>query len=355
MPDEDLERLKARCVLSTKLWGRTFAGLTAMTYRERGSDDLHSLWFKVLTGHQVGHYGAGLEKLGIHNDPPAVAAAKYHYYTNLIGGLDMEYVEESPKKAWIRYLAPMWTYGGIALLALPGTVRRTIFSSWHPRNGKLMGCPRLGYVGTKFIMEGDPYDEGYFMEYDHDLAPEEIMRYETVEHTPEFDPATAPRLDPAAWPEARLVKAQRNFSSGYVNTTIKVLLGMVGESVTYHILGQTMRCLAIQYTHELKRDLGIEGKGAGDVAALFAGLLDACFQELELERVTDAHHRIVLRSYKPFEDFAPERLRTASFAFQEMVARLINGRLAVTRTRESEGGAPGAEVWDIVDTGRWRF
>ena len=102
----------------------------------------------------------GIEKLGIHEDTPAVAAAKYHYHTNIIGGLDMEYCEESDRKAWIRYKAPMWVYDGVGMLAMPGGLRRTVFSAWHPRNGRLMGCPRLGYVGTKFIMEGRGVDGG---------------------------------------------------------------------------------------------------------------------------------------------------------------------------------------------------
>jgi hypothetical protein len=160
---EGLERLRVRCEVAAKLWGRTFSALTAMTFREKGEDAIHKLWFLLLASHQGDHFREGLKKLGIHDDPPAVAAAKYHYFTNIIGGLDMEYVEESPRKVWIRYKAPMWTYAGVAMIALPGSLRRTILSSWHPRNGIYMGCPRLGYVGTKFIMEGEPYDEGYFI------------------------------------------------------------------------------------------------------------------------------------------------------------------------------------------------
>ena len=133
---------------------------TAVTYRELGEAALHKLWFDVLCNHQVDRYREGLDKLGIHEDTPAVAAAKYHYHTNIIGGLDMEYCEESDRKAWIRYKAPMWVYDGVGMLAMPGGLRRTVFSAWHPRNGRLMGCPRLGYVGTKFIMEGRDVDGG---------------------------------------------------------------------------------------------------------------------------------------------------------------------------------------------------
>ena len=202
---------------------------SAIAIRELGAAALHKLWFDVLCNHQVDRYREGLEKLGIHEDPPAVVAAKYHYYTNLIGGLDMEYCEESDRKVWIRYKAPMWVYDGVGMLAMPGGLRRTIFSAWHPRNGRLMGCPRLGYVGTKFIMEGEPYDEGYFFEYDHELGPEEIYCVEPVTTTPEFDPETAPKLDPDTWPEERLLRARRNFSSGYAHETVNALLASHGE------------------------------------------------------------------------------------------------------------------------------
>ena len=350
MAEESLERTRARCVASTKLWGRTFSGLTCVTFRERGADALHKLWFDVLTGHQVGHYHEGLKLLGIDKDPPAVAAAKYHYLTNQIGGLDMEYVEESPKKVWIRYVAPMWTYNGVALMALPGRVRRTIFSAWHPRNGQLMGCPRLGYVGTKFIMEGDPYDEGYFLEYDRDLAPNEIMRYETVQKTPEFDPAKAPKLDPKVWPEARLLKAQRNFSGGYVKTTVDVLNNTFGEWVTNFIVGETNRMLAVQYVHELKAMMGVEGKDVGAIATLFERLLDACYQDFSTEAPDAKRRRIVLKSFRPFGDDAPEGLRAACFQFQQMATRITNGRVRATRRREGAG-----EVWEFEDTGRWLY
>jgi hypothetical protein len=348
-----LERLRVKCGLAAKLWGRTFSALTAMTFREKGEDAIHKLWFLLLTSHQGDHYREGLKKLGIQDDPPAVAAAKYHYFTNIIGGLDMEYVEESPRKVWLRYKAPMWTYAGVAMIALPGTLRRTILSSWHPRNGIYMGCPRLGYVGTKFIMEGEPYDEGYFVEYDHDLGPDEIMRYEVVNKTPEFEPAQAPKLDPVAWPEARILKARRNFAGDYVRTTVDVLLRLYGEAVTYYIVQQAIRCVAVQYVHELKYELGIEGNDTEAITQLLADLLDACAQDFEIEKLSDKHCRIVLKTFKPFDSDVPEDLREAMFGFQRMGVRILNGHLNVARHSDQDRCADNIEVWEIEDKGRW--
>lgn len=346
---EALERLEHQCGIATRLWGRTFSGLTVITFREKGEAALHKLWHDVLVDHQGERYAEGMVKLGIDKDPPAIAAAKYHYYTNLIGGLDMEYAEESPRKAWVRYTAPMWTYDGIAMLCLPASLRRTILGSWHPRNGQMMGCPRLGWVATKFIMQGDPFDEGYFYEYDHDLSPEERYRFEYVRSTPAHDAEMAPVLDPQEWPQARLVRARRNFSSRYLRTTVEILLRHFGDEPTWYLVQQTCRGLAVQYAHDMGQRLGLEGTGARDVAQLLAGLLECCGQDFEREDLSATRQRIVVSSFKPFDADAPEGLREAMFHFQSMSARVLNGQLRVTRAADG----PTREVWEIEDAGRW--
>jgi len=44
----ELETLKSRYGTATRLWGRTFSGLTAMTFREKGEAAIHRLWHDVL-------------------------------------------------------------------------------------------------------------------------------------------------------------------------------------------------------------------------------------------------------------------------------------------------------------------
>lgn len=346
----DEREVRHDCAISTMVWGKMFSGLTAVTYAEKGADALHRLWFRFLTTHQGEKYHEGLRKLGIENETPAVAAARYHYFTNIIGGLAMEYVEESPRKAWIRYLAPMWMYGGVAVMAMPSELRRHVMSSWHPRNGQYMGCPRLGYVATKFTSEADPCDEGYFYEYDYDLSPSQIMRFEVAHRTPEFDPDKAPKLDPVLWPEMRILKARRNFSSGYLRVTAEVLDGMYGELITNHIIARTMRFMGIQFTPEIRALAGVEGTSASAVADLFARLLRAMGQDFTLDRVDAKTSRLVVRSFKPFDDISEDRKRSL-FEFQKMMGRMINGRLSIERRRENEG----AEIWEIRDTGVWQW
>ncbi|MGL3210625.1 hypothetical protein [Bradyrhizobium sp. BR 1433] len=283
MQEVDITALRADCNLSGKYWGKTFSALTLVTFREKGEEAAKRLWMLLLEQQQNDSYREGLRKLGIRDDePPAVKAAKYHYLSNQFAGLKMEYIEESPKKVWIRYLAPLGIYPGVAMMAIPGPLRRATTMGWHPKNGKLMGCPRLGWVVTKIMVEGEPCDEGFFMEYDHDLAPGEEWRFEPATRTPEFDPSKAPWLDPEVWPEARKLKAGRNYARAYVKTAVDGLFQLFGQQTTYFLVSQVMRSMAIQFTRELKQDMGIGGTDAKSVAAFLYGLQCACGQDVQL-------------------------------------------------------------------------
>jgi hypothetical protein len=345
---DTLAELRFTSALSSAFLGRTFSGLTAVTFRELGEQAVNDLWFRVLTSEQGDRYQQGLRRLGIADDPPAVAAAKYHYFTNIIGGLEMEYVRESDTKVWIRYLAPMWTYPGIAIMAMPASIRRTIFGAWHPRNGRYMGCPRLGYVATKFSMDGDPYDEGFFVEYDHDITEEQTYRIEVVPHTPEFNAASAPALDPAMWPEARILKARPKFSSGYVKATVDALYSSVGELKTHQIVRTTMRLLAIQTAPDLAVQAGLKARTVTDIARFHHTLLRSMRRDADLEQLGDDASRIVLCSFEPFDVLYPRELHEAFFEFHSMATRMLNGHVRIVRT-EIDGG----ETWDFTDAGRW--
>ena len=343
----DIEALRRDCAIAGKLWNRKFSAILFSTMRSHGGSMLDRLWAALLRSHQDKYFLASLGKLGIANDPPAVAAAKYHYFSNALGGLGMEYIEENPRKVWIRYLAPAWTYPGPALAALPLGVRRTVFSTWHPRNGELLGCPRLGWVCTKLLDEGDPCDEGYFVEHDHDLAPDERARFEVAQRTPEFDPAKAPKLDPKAWPEARLLKANRNYAVDYVRDTVDQLYALVGQHPANAVIAHAMRVIAAQYAHELAADLGIAGRTAVDIGRLFAGLLRCSGIEAELEERGAGRCEVRIPVLKPFMT-PPDELRRALFEFQATATRVLNGRVRMSRERREAG-----EVWSIDDAGRW--
>lgn len=350
---EDIAETERRCNLASAFWWGVVSSITAIAYRERGEHDLSQIWYKILTGEQTDRFKDGLIKLGIEEDElPARKAAKYHYFSNSIGGLNMQYIEESPKKVWIRYIGPNGTYPGLAMLATPASQRRTVFSSWHPRNGELMGCPRLGYVATKFTSEGDPYDEGYFMEYDRDLRPEERIQFEIVRETPEFDPSKAPKLDPEHWPRARLLKGMRNFPRDYVAKATHVLENLYGERKTTSMIATAMRCMGVQLTGGLSSQLGIEGADLESIADFHAGILHGCYEDFEITERTDRILELRRNSFLPFTGHVTDARRDAFFEFQSSATRMFSGHVrASRRTEQTQNGE--SEIWRFEDTGSW--
>ena len=72
-----------------------FTGTVLMAVSRQGPAEAAELMFRVFRRQQQQTFLAGLVKLGIDGLPPAVAAARYHYLSNFIGGVSVEYVEES--------------------------------------------------------------------------------------------------------------------------------------------------------------------------------------------------------------------------------------------------------------------
>ena len=84
------------------LYHATFTGLILTTVTRRGTPDAAEFVFRIFRRQQQERFIAGLDKLGLSHLPPAVAAAQYHYLSNWIGGVHVEYMYESDTKAWIR-------------------------------------------------------------------------------------------------------------------------------------------------------------------------------------------------------------------------------------------------------------
>lgn len=347
---ENVDELRASCYLGSKVGITLFSSLAAMTFREHGTADLYEIWGRILGGAQSDLLRDGMRKLGIRDDePPAVQAAKYHFFSNNLGGLNLEYIEESPQKVWLRYRAPYLMMPGIAAIAFPATLRRHQFSSWHPKNRHYLGYPRLGWVYTKTTLEGDPYDEGYFVEYDHDITDTQADGRAVVEHTPEYDPRLAPQLDPVMWPEVRQLKARRNYGLGYVVTTSQALQAMYGDLETRQMIDKAVRIVATQCGPEWIRDLAVEGSGLSAATRLVSGLLGALAQEFSVTEPAPNRVQFKVRPSRPFDGFS-SGLRVAYSALFQTVIRHVSGRIRLTFTPSSNGGF---DVYDIVEADRW--
>ena len=232
---------------SVVFWG-IYNNLVGLLARERDTPTAVELIRQTMRAEQGVRYMEGLRKLGIDPDePPAVKAAKYHYLSNSIGGLSLEYFRESDRKAWIRYRAPVGSYPGSGLAVVPRDIRKTVFMTWHPKNGELMGCDRLQWVLTKLSCDGHPFDEGYFIEHD-DPVPLEARGIALDEDPPSkvFDPRKFPALDANQWPRIRLLKAQRSFGHDYFSASLRKLPSLVGESFADAYVRLATRLVAIQ-------------------------------------------------------------------------------------------------------------
>ncbi|KIZ48165.1 MULTISPECIES: hypothetical protein [Rhodopseudomonas] len=263
-----------------ELYHAYFTGLILTLVTRRGTADAAEFVFRVFRRQQQERFLPGLVKLGLDGLPPAVAAAQYHYLSNWIGGVHVEYIYETDRKAWIRYPPPRWIWRGTAICGVPGEVSRAMLRGWHAYNGVSLGHPNMGFVCTKQSVEGQDGLEGYYCEYDHPLEPEQRLVFARHLEAPLFDPAKAPALPVDSWPKARLEKAYRNYAMEYVRSAAPVAVQLFGPVDAGYLLHLTGKLIGMQYYDEIAPGLGADIGAArvaasGRDAAGFARLLQA--------------------------------------------------------------------------------
>ena len=256
------------------LYHAYFTGLILTVVTRRGAADAAEFVFRVFRRQQQERFLPGLEKLGLSGLPPAVAAAQYHYLSNWIGGVSVEYMYESDRKAWIRYAPPRWIWRGTAICGVPGEVSRAMLRGWHANNGVALGNLKLGFVCTKQTVDGQDGLEGYYYEYDHDLDVDQRLVFARHLEAPMFDPNKAPALPVSSWPRPRLEKAYRNYAMEYVRTAAPVAVQLFGPGDAGYLLHLTGKLIGMQYFDEIARGFG-SGRGS---ASDFAEFLRAFFE-----------------------------------------------------------------------------
>lgn len=85
------EALWARWRGVADLYHAYFTGLILTVVTRRGTPDAAEFMFRIFRRQQQERFLQGLEKLGLSGLPPAVAAAQYHYLSNWIGGVSVEW------------------------------------------------------------------------------------------------------------------------------------------------------------------------------------------------------------------------------------------------------------------------
>src|SRR5690606_38792491 len=281
-----------------ELYHDYFTGTVLYMATRHGAQSAAELVYEVFCRQRRERFLEGLEKLKLTQLPHAVAAAQYHYLSNHIGGVSVEYMYESDRKAWVRYSPPRWIWAGTALGGIPPEASRAMLAGWHAQNGVMLGNPRLGFVCTKQTVDGQSGLEGYYYEYDHDLLPHERLRFARDEDAPDFDPAKAPKLPTDEWPEARLAKAHRNYAMEYVRSVYPTALQLWGPDEAEHRLRMIGKMIGMQSYHALVKGLGGDYEAGADGFARFLGDLAAAHgDDCSIELETGGGHRVVFHEW----------------------------------------------------------
>jgi hypothetical protein len=222
--------------------------------------------FRTFRRQQLARFVPGLKKLGLDELPHAVACAQYHYLSNQVGGVKVEYVYESDQKAWVRYPPPRWIWSGTAICAIPSAVSRAMLRGWHANNGVVLGNRRLGFVCTGQTVDGQPGLEGYYKEWDHDLDPEERLQFSPGEQCPPFRAELAPRLAAQQWPQARLRKVLRNYAMEYITSIVPETIAVLGPGEGGHLAASAARMIGMHSFDEAAELLGGVAPGAAGFA-----------------------------------------------------------------------------------------
>ena len=86
------------------LYHSWITGLVLTILNRRDAVLAEEFVFQLFRRQHLERFLPGLEKLGLADEPHAVAAAKYHYFSNQLGGVGVEYFEE-PGIRWLGYAA----------------------------------------------------------------------------------------------------------------------------------------------------------------------------------------------------------------------------------------------------------
>jgi hypothetical protein len=214
---------------------------------------------------------------------------------------------------------------------------------WHGHNGVSLGNPRIGFVCTGQTVEGQPGLEGYYFDYGREIAENERVRFVNDEHAPPFDPAAAPKLDNASWPEERLKKVERAYAMEYVRSLVPTMQSLFGAAETQALLGRTARLIGMQFYDDTA---ALVGTGGGTALAFAHYLAAMAAAQGEFAEIAEDGAGCVVwqRGWRLMDG-----LETPSEAFQAWnelwvgALSVHNRGLALTAARDHDG-----IVWRIV-------
>jgi len=255
-------------------------GLQLMVATRAGPQAVGDWMFRLFRQQHDDKFLSSFGKLGLDGLPHAVACARYHVLSNGIGGVAVEYMEESDTKAWVRFRYPRWMFDGAAICGVPLEASRGFLRGWYAHNGVSLGNPRLGFVCVSEDMSGQFGLCGYFREADHDLADDQRLVFAPQERPPPFDPARQPRPPDDEWSAERLAKARRNYAVEYIRNGVVTLVQVLGSERALALATQAARLTGLQQYRRMAAAVGgVDGgptEAASFLAAMFEGMGDTC-------------------------------------------------------------------------------
>ncbi|MPY93642.1 MAG: hypothetical protein GEV08_11445, partial [Acidimicrobiia bacterium] len=209
-----------------ELYHRYLTGVLLSLVQRAGTARAAEVVFRTFRRQHLEKFLPGLDKLGLRHLPHAVACAQYHYLSNALGGVSVEWLPETDRKSWVSYRPPRWVFDGTAVCGVPTEVSRAMLRGWHAHNGVSLGNPCLGFVCTSQTTDGGAGLVGYYVEEDQELSEDERLRFSPGE----LAPAVAGELSTVDWSADRLAKVERNYAMEYVRSIVPELVAVLGPA-----------------------------------------------------------------------------------------------------------------------------
>lgn len=336
-----------------ELYHRFLTGTLLALVLRVGTEPTAEVVFRTFRRQHLDAFLPGLEKLGLTDQPDAVACAQYHVLSNALGGVRVEWIPESDTKSWVRYLPPRWIFDGTAICGIPTEVARAMLWGWHGHNGTTLGNDRLGFVCTKQTTDGQPGLEGYYIEEAESLAEADKVRFRPGEQPP--GPAVA--LPLPSWDPLRLAKVDRNYSATYIRTLLPAMAEVLGPATAGAVGRIAGRQIGMQYHQAIMGRLDHDPDLVGGPGS--TGTTSRPHLAERLARLLAAHGTSATAT--PSDDQAgsweigwqprmfgpsePESVFEAWNGLWEGLADMEGLRLRVAARSRAGGDRPGRETW----------
>ena len=268
-------------------------GLQLMVAVRGGPDVIGEWMFRLFRRQHEEKFLSSFKKLGLEGLPDAVACARYHVLSNSMGGVPVEYMEESDKKAWVRFRYPRWMYDGPTLCGVPVEASRGFLKGWYAQNGVSLKNPKLGFVCVSEDMTGQFGLCGYFKEYDQELSEDERLQFAPDERPPPFEANAQPAPPAEDWNDLRLAKANRNYAVEYIRNGVRELVGVIGRERALELGKSAARLTGLQNWRRLSEAIGTEDSGPCEVARLLGEMFEGMGDDVNIEGASENARAIV--------------------------------------------------------------